>query len=125
MEKQTLWNDIVSQTYINKEMTLREFLYELSCMDLPIFVIQKIYGSRIFTIVTQSFTFDDINDFFGDKLQILSLDTPYAQIYNGHFTIVFKNKGRITTEKVEIQVYDDFIMIYQNIFLTKNIPSSR
>lgn len=122
MEKLSIWQEVMMEKYPEKTMTLNNFFEELSYNDLPIFIMRNLYGASVFPIVKTAIVLENgENEFYEELKDVFSFDKQLFSIWNGHFTLLLKDKDDKKKVSYEIQIFDDYILVRQNIYIIKEL----
>lgn len=122
MEELSIWQEVMMEKYPEKTMNLKEFFEELSYSDLPIFMLRNVYGTRIFPIVKTAIVLEDGESALYEELKdIFPFDKRLSSIWNGHFELLLKDEDDKKKLSYEIQIFDDYILVRQNTYITKEL----
>lgn len=122
MEELSIWQEIMMEKYPEKTMTLNNFFEELSYNDLPIFMIRNLYGVSVFPIAKTAIVLENgENEFYEELKDVFPFDKQLFSIWNGHFTLLLKDKDDKKKVSYEIQIFDDYILVRQNTYITKEL----
>jgi hypothetical protein len=122
MEELSIWQEVMMEKYPEKTMTLNNFFEELSYNDLPIFIMRNLYGASVFPIVKTAIVLENgENEFYEELKDVFSFDKQLFSIWNGHFTLLLKDKDDKKKVSYEIQIFDDYILVRQNIYIIKEL----
>lgn len=120
MEELSIWQEVMMEKYPEKTMNLKEFFEELSYNDLPIFMLRNVYGTRIFPIAKTAIVLEDgENELYKELKDVFPFDKRLSSIWNGHFELLLKDEDDKKKLSYEIQIFDDYVLVRQNAYITK------
>lgn len=122
MEALSIWQEVMMEKYPEKTMTLNNFFEELSYNDLPIFMMRNLYGVSVFPIAKTAIVLENgENELYEELKDVFPFDKQLFSIWNGHFTLLLKDKDDKKKVSYEIQIFDDYILVRQNTYITKEL----
>ncbi len=122
MKELSIWQEIMMEKYPEKTMTLNNFFEELGYNDLPIFMMRNLYGVRVFPIAKTAIVLENgENELYEELKDVFPFDKQLFSIWNGHFTLLLKDKDDKKKVSYEIQIFDDYILVRQNTYITKEL----
>lgn len=122
MEELSIWQEVMMEKYPERTMTLNNFFEELSYNDLPIFIMRNLYGVSVFPIAKTAIVLENGENELYEKLKdVFPFDKQLFSIWNGHFTLLLKDKDDKKKVSYEIQIFDDYILVRQNTYITKEL----
>lgn len=122
MEELSIWQEVMMEKYPEKTMTLNNFFEELSYNDLPIFMIRNLYGVSVFPIAKTAIVLENgENELYEELKDVFPFDKQLFSIWNGYFTLLLKDKDDKKKVSYEIQIFDDYILVRQNAYITKEL----
>lgn len=122
MKELSIWQEVMMEKYPEKTMTLNNFFEELSYNDLPIFMMRNLYGASVFPIAKTAIVLENgENEFYEELKDVFPFDKQLFSIWNGHFTLLLKDKDDKKKVSYEIQIFDDYILVRQNTYITKEL----
>lgn len=120
MKELSIWQEVMMEKYPEKTMTLNNFFEELSYNDLPIFMMRNLYGVSVFPIAKTAIVLENgENELYEELKDVFPFDKQLFSIWNGHFTLLLKDKDDKKKVSYEIQIFDDYILVRQNTYITK------
>lgn len=120
MEELSIWQEVMMEKYPEKTMTLNNFFEELGYNDLPIFMLRNLYGVRVFPIAKTAIVLENgEKELYEELKDIFPFDKQLSSIWNGHFELLLKDKDNKKNLSYEIQIFDDYILVRQNAYITK------
>ena len=122
MEELSFWQEVMMEKYPEKTMTLNNFFEELSYNDLPIFMMRNLYGASVFPIAKTAIVLENgENELYEELKDVFPFNKQLFSIWNGHFTLLLKDKDDKKKVSYEIQIFDDYILVGQNTYITKEL----
>lgn len=122
MKELSIWQEVMMEKYPEKTMTLNNFFEELSYNDLPIFMMRNLYGVSVFPIAKTAIVLENgENELYEELKDVFPFDKQLFSIWNGHFTLLLKDKDDKKKLSYEIQIFDDYILVRQNAYITKEL----
>ena len=118
MEELSIWQEVMMEKYPEKSMSLNDFFQELSYNDLPIFILRNLYGVSVFPITKTAIVLQNgEKEFYEELKEIFPFDESLLSIWNGHFELLLKDENNRKNLTYEIQVFDEYILVKQNVFI--------
>lgn len=122
MKELSIWQEVMMEKYPEKTMTLNNFFEELVYNDLPIFMMRNLYGVSVFPIAKTAIVLENgENELYEELKDVFPFDKQLFSIWNGHFTLLLKDKDDKKKASYEIQIFDDYILVRQNTYITKEL----